>query len=79
MLAILRENLNICERKPKSEPKTNTISKSLYCINRTSAHRLTVYATRGKPKLKVYATISIRNGINSPEPNGKRIDISENL
>ena len=40
-----------------------TISKSLYGINRTSVHRLTVYATRGKPKLKVYATISIRNGI----------------
>ena len=39
-----------------------TISKSLYCINRTLAHRLTVYATR-RHKLKVYATISIRNGI----------------
>ena len=40
----------------------NTISKSLYCINRTLAHRLTVYATRSH-RLTVYATISIRNGI----------------
>ena len=39
-----------------------TISKSLYCINHTLAHRLTVYATR-RHKLKVYATISVRNGI----------------
>ena len=31
----------------------------------TLGHRLTVYATRGKPKLTVYATISIRNGINN--------------
>ena len=41
---------------------SDTISKSLYCINRTLAHRLTVYATR-RHKLKVYATISIRNGM----------------
>ena len=43
-----------------------TISKSLYCINRTLGHRLTVYATK-EHKLKVYATISIRNGIRYSE------------
>ena len=42
--------------------KTYTISQSLYRINRPLVHRLTVYATR-EHKLRVYATISIRNGI----------------
>ena len=47
----------------------NTISKNLYRIHRTLGHRLTVYATTEhilkvrEHKLKVYATISIRNGI----------------
>ena len=37
-------------------------------------HRLTVSATRWKPKLKVYATISIRNGIRCCYSDTKHLD-----
>ena len=49
--SVLRSKL----RKSCSRKECYTISKSLYCINRTFVHRLTVYATRSH-KLKVYAT-----------------------
>ena len=46
--------------------RSNTISKSFYCIDRTLGHRkLTAYATRVH-RLTAYATISIRNGITLP-------------